>query len=115
MILIYSLLTAIISICNCSNFIVLFLHWSWKHKAGREYYDYDYVVSTVRVGPGGVKMSGVKVGGSTSTIEVWVYEYNSGVENSSNSRARTCTYEHIRASRIRKWRFCRDFGNLERL
>jgi len=51
-------------------------------EAGREY---DYVVSTVRVGLGGVKMSGVtvKVGGSTSTtisiIEVWVYEYNSGV------------------------------------
>ena len=85
-------------------------------EAGREY---DYVVSTVRVGLGGVKMSGVtvKVGGSTSTtiIEVWVYEYNSGVENSSNSRARSCTYEHIRARRIRKWRFCRDFGNLERL
>ena len=53
-------------------------------EAGR---DYDYVVSTVRVGLGGVKIRVVSLSRwvGTTTIEVWVYryeyelEYNSGV------------------------------------
>ena len=51
-------------------------------EAGR---DYDYVVSTVRVGLGGVKIRVVSLSRwvGTTTIGVWVYryesEYNSGV------------------------------------